>query len=341
MPVLCSRARPCWIALVTFAALATAARAADEHPPVNKGLSVPRAALKSAPDGLDDLKVIETHVKKVIDKVNPVVVGIRAGGGEGSGVIVSADGRILTAGHVSGKPGREVSVILPNGNTVKGKALGNNADIDSGMVQITDEGTYPFVEMGKSADLKLGQWVITLGHPGGFKKSRPAPLRLGRVLEARKEYVRTDCTLVGGDSGGPLFDLEGKVVGVHSRIGKGIMENVHVPVDSYRDTWDRLVKGEAWGGFAGRRGVYLGVQSDPDADECRIAKVDAGSPAEKAGLKVGDVVTRFDDKRIEKFQDLVDLLGGHRPEDEVTLEVRRGNGLVKLKVKLERAQRPS
>src|SRR5262249_19252877 len=141
--------------------------------------------------------------------------------------------------------------------------------------------------------------------------------------------------------GGPLFDLEGKLVAIHSRIGSTITDNVHVPVDTYRETWDRLTKGEAWGGIFASRRVYLGITSDPDVtDECRIKAVEAGSPAEKGGLKVGDVITRLEDKRIEKFADLKDVLDKHRPDDEVTFEVRRGNGIVKVKVKLDRAQRP-
>src|SRR5205807_1727365 len=97
-----------------------------------------------------------------------------------------------------------------------------------------------------SADLKKGQWVITVGHPGGFRPDRSPPVRLGRVIESTKSLVRTDCTIVGGDSGGPLFDMTGKVVGIHSRIGAPLSANIHVPVDTYRDTWDRLVKGEVW-----------------------------------------------------------------------------------------------
>src|SRR3954466_942030 len=115
--------------------------------------------------------------------------------------------------------------------------------------------------MGISGALHKAQWCIALGHPGGFKLGRTAPLRLGRILDLRGTFITTDCTLVGGDSGGPLFDLDGKVIGIHSRIGASTLANIHVPVDTYTETWDRLAAAEAWGDrFAfGPRGPLLGV----------------------------------------------------------------------------------
>src|SRR5207249_1980480 len=105
----------------------------------------------------------------------------------------------------------------------------------------------------------------------------------------------TDCTLVGGDSGGPLFDMQGRLIGIHSRISNSITANIHVPVDTYRDTWDRLAKAEVWGaGIGGRASAdagYLGVEcDDSNPKACKITRVITGSPAEKAGLKVGDIV---------------------------------------------------
>src|SRR5262249_1778852 len=158
--------------------------------------------------------------------------------------------------------------------------------------QITDEGEWPFVDLGKSEDLKPGQWCIACGHPGGYKKDRPPVVRLGRVLETSRSVIVTDCTLGGGDSGGPLFDLDGKVIGIHSRIGGPITANAHVPVDTYRSTWDRLVKSEVW------RGAWLGVHGDYDTKDCVVADVVASSPADKAGLKAEDVILRFDGQAV-------------------------------------------
>jgi serine protease Do len=312
---------------------------AADPKPLNEGLHAPKVFDKDAPTSVDDLRTIEKHVHQLIEKVTPCVVGIRSKGGEGSGVIVSADGKVLTAGHVSGKPGRELTVILPSGKQLKAKSLGHNADIDSGMAQILDQGPWPFAEMGTSADLPKGQWCLTLGHPGGYKANRTPVARLGRILESKKDLIRTDCALVGGDSGGPLFDMDGKVIGIHSRIGPSLTENVHVPIDTYRETWDRLTSSESWGGSAGRRGAWLGVEDGSEGDECRIGVVMENSPAQKAGLKAGDVVTRVDDQRIRSFQDLMECIQNKQPNDEINVEVRRGDGTVTAKVKLERAPR--
>jgi S1-C subfamily serine protease len=209
----------------------------------------------AAPTTVEELRAIEAHVAKVVAKVMPTVVGVRVGPGQGSAVIVRADGTLLTAGHVSGKPGQNAFVHLfgSNGTSKKGKSLGKNGGIDSGMMKIIEGGPYPFAELGKSADLKPGQWVIAIGHPGGFRPNRTPVVRVGRILVANQFLIRTDCTLVGGDSGGPLFDMQGRVIGIHSRIGgAAITENVHVPIDTFVQTWDRLAQGDSWGGQLGQ-----------------------------------------------------------------------------------------
>jgi hypothetical protein len=92
---------------------------------------------------------------------------------------------------------------------------------------------------------------MAIGHPGGFRPNRQPVLRVGRVLQSTQFVIRSDAAVVGGDSGGPLFDMNGRVVGIHSRIGGSMTDNFHVPVKTYRDTWDRLAKGESWGGQLG------------------------------------------------------------------------------------------
>jgi serine protease Do len=291
---------------------------------------------KQGPEGLEDLKAIQERVKQVVAKVLPCTVNVRVGAGQGSGVIVSEDGYVLTAAHVSGPADRAVTVVLSDGRKVKGKTLGANRKLDGGLIKITDDGPWPHAEMGHSADLKRGSWCVAIGHPGGFKPGRPPVVRLGRVMQNGKALIQTDCTLVGGDSGGPLFDLQGKVIGIHSRIGSSIAANIHVPVDSYRDEWDRLVSGEVWGGgFGGGRagrGAYLGVKGDPDADVCKIGEVVPGSPAAKAGVLADDVVTKFNSKKIRTFEDLVDEVQARRPGDEVTLELLRDARTMTLRV---------
>ncbi len=307
--------------------------------PATVEIKVPAVFDKTAPEGVEDLKTIQEHVRKILDKVIPCTVGVKIGSAQGSGVIVSKDGLVLTAGHVSGTPGKDCVLVLPDGKTVKAKTLGCNRGIDSGMIKILEEKEWPFLEMGKSADLKPGQWCIATGHPGGYKAGRSPVVRLGRILNAGKSALTTDCTLVGGDSGGPLFDMQGRVIGIHSRIGGSITANVHVPVDTYRETWDRLVKGENIGsgpaaGIPTTNDAWLGVQADLDAKNCTISQVVKDSPAEKAGLRPNDVVLKFDGQKIETFDDLAGLIRKKKVGDEVTLEVKRGDGTMTLKVTL-------
>jgi serine protease Do len=284
-----------------------------------------------APQSVADLKAMQVHLQKLIEKVTPSTVGVRVGNAQGSGVIVSADGYVLTAAHVVGKPNRDVAFILHDGRTVKGKTLGMNSGIDAGLMKITDEGPWPFVEMGVSSQVKEGQWCLTTGHPGGYQRGRKPVVRYGRVLTTSNSMVMTDCTLVGGDSGGPLFDMEGKVIAIHSRIGGPLTANIHVPVNTYRDTWDRLAKGDEWGNFP-TGGPYIGVQGDPDSNITKIVEVYPGTPAEKAGVKTGDVIFKFDGQPVTDFASLAALVSGKKPGDKVKLHVRRDEQTIELEL---------
>ena len=306
---------------------------------------IPGVFSKPAPEGIDDLKAMQKHIKKVLEKVVPATVGLVVGSGSGSGVIISEDGYILTAGHVSGKPDQKCNVIMPDGKILKGKTLGYNKTIDSGLVKITTPGKYPFVGIGESGKLQTGQWCLTLGHPGGFKKGRSPVLRLGRILASNKNLIRSDCALVGGDSGGPLFDLAGRVIGIHSRISAGITENIHVPVDTYPETWDRLTASEEWGGmfdFGGRRRsqAVLGVSFSGDNTDLKIIDFTKGSPAEEAGVQVGDVITAIDGKKLKVRSELQDYLAQKKPGDVVKLTVDREGEKETFALKLVKRANP-
>lgn len=312
-----------WPGALALAMLSAGLLAAD----VPKPPDLPPALVKPAPESIEDLKAIQEQVRRVLDKVVPATVGVRIGQGQGSGVIVSKDGYVLTAGHVSGAPGRDVTIVLPDGKTVKGKTLGMNRIADSGLIKITEERDWPFAEMGDSAGLQKGQWCVAVGHPGGYKTGRSPVVRVGRVVEPRKSFIQTDCPLVGGDSGGPLFDMHGRVIGIHSRINGPITSNHHVPVNTYKDEWERLKDptiGEA----------YLGVEVDTEAKECKVAKVLPGAAADKAGLKADDVILTFDGQKVAAPTDLRPLVLKKKPNDEVAIEVRRGEETLTLKAKL-------
>src|SRR5262245_40830675 len=299
--------------------------------PITKAIPAPPPAVtKTLPESIEDLKAFQKQVREVIDKVIPCTVCLQVGGASGSGVIVSEDGLILTAGHVSGEPGRKIKIILHDGRRVDGITLGRWSQIDSGMAQITSDGTWPYAELGNSKNLKADQWCIATGHPGGYKKDRPPVVRVGRIGFFNDSLVQTDCTLVGGDSGGPLFDMAGKVIGIHSRIGTPIVANIHVPADTYREYWDQLAAGDK----VGENPVWLGVRADIDAKNCKLGEITPDSPAEEAGLKAGDVIVKFAGKDVGSYQDMVKLLQRKKPGDEVELEVKRKDETLDLTVKL-------
>jgi serine protease Do len=303
--------------------------------------NLPAAFNKAVPDSLQDLQDIVMHVRKLVDKVLPCTVCLRIGQGQGSGVIVNREGYILTAGHVSGPAGREAVIVMPDGSKVKGKTLGANYGIDSGMVLITERIDFPHLEMARSADVKKGHWCLALGHPGGYKPGREPVVRLGRLLDAKDDVIITDCPLVGGDSGGPLFDMHGRVIAIHSRIGGKISSNLHVPIDTYRDTWARLAAGEVWGdqpsffSFAKPAGdAYLGVKTNVEKTALKIVSVTPDSPAEKAGLKMNDTILKIDNQSLASVYELSEFLKARRPGARITIHVQRGTETVAVPVVL-------
>lgn len=301
----------------------------------NSALLVPSAALGQetgervvsfsagkAPKGLAELQALEERLQQLNTEILPSVVNVRVGAAQGSGVIISKDGYVLTAGHVCIEPGRNVVFTLSDGRQVRGKSLGMNVELDSGLMKITQGGDYPALEMGDSDNLKPGQWVVATGHPGGYYPDRQAVLRLGRVLSRSNDVIGTDCTLVGGDSGGPLLDLEGKVIGINSRIGGPLTINLHVPVNRFRQQWDRLAASEKFG-EPGEQRPFIGVRGQSDAERAVISHVFQGSPAEAAGIEVGDVIVEFAGEPVSDFASLAALVSDTSPGDTVRVIVQR------------------
>jgi serine protease Do len=324
-----------WMVLALALGLLAGVKPAQAQP------TLPAAFDKAVPDSLQDLQDIEKHVQKLVDKVLPCTVCLRIGQGQGSGVIVDREGHILTAGHVSGDANQDAVIVMPNGSKIKGKTLGANNGIDSGMVLITEKVDFSHLEMAKSADVKKGQWCLALGHPGGHKPGRDPVVRLGRVLAVKDNVIITDCTLVGGDSGGPLFDMHGRVIGIHSRIGGKVSSNLHVPVDTYRETWARLAAGEVWGNpepfFSFGKPAeeaYLGVKAKVEKTSLKILSVTPASPAEKAGLMMNDTILKINNHALASVNDLTDFLKTQRPGARITIHVQRGAETVTVPVVL-------
>jgi len=279
-----------------------------------------------APGDTQDLETMQSHLRRLVPRISRATVAIQLKDGMGSGVIISKDGYVLTAGHVVGRPDQQVTFILHDGRRLRGKTLGAHRGMhaglmkDAGLMKIANQEDLPYAEMGQSRTLKQGQWCLALGHPGGYQAGRAPPLRLGRILLLNNEMLVSDCTLVGGDSGGPLFDAEGKVIGIHSRIGEAIQANLHKPVDAFREHWQRLVRGDLWGGPS-----FIGVFGVAEADRAQIDAIIPGSAAAEAGIIKGDIILSFNGAAISDFASLVAVVGKTDPGRQVAVELRRGN----------------
>ena len=300
----------------------------------------------SSPVHPSALKAMQAHLQSLSQKVIPATVAVQVGAAQGSGVVVSADGFVLTAAHVVGKPGQRATVVLHDGRPVPGKTLGLFRNMDAGLVKITADPSsqgldqWPFAPMGELGKLKPGQWCLATGHPGGFQPSGAPAVRVGRILSINADSaITTDCTLIGGDSGGPLFDMQGNVIGIHSRIGGPLTLNLHVPVQTYRNEWERLVAGEAWGYTPGQK-PYIGVQGEQIADAAKIAEVFRDAPAEKAGVRPGDVITRFADKEVKSFESLKSFVESEEPGTHVKIEVLRDKARITLELVIGHRREP-
>ncbi len=238
------------------------------------------------------MRAIEAQVTRIVDRVRQSTVAIIVGDSQGSGVIVTENGLVLTAGHVISIPGRKVTVVLSDGRRVAGQALGVNTASDCGMVQITDRGPFPAAKISDLETLKVGDWCVGTGHPGGYQVGRPPVVRLGRIVANHSTLVQSDCPLLGGDSGGPLFDLNGHIIGIHSRIGPRTSLNLHVSAALFIRDWERLTKSPDLDDLPIRR---------PSRRECSASTASTTRwvaalqdifprlPAEEATFKAGDI----------------------------------------------------
>ncbi|MGB0768247.1 MAG: S1C family serine protease [Phycisphaeraceae bacterium] len=245
-------------------------------------------------DPAEDLAAFEPRLRGLVERCRAATVGIVIPGGSmGSGVIVDEAGLILTAAHVLPEAGGEIVVVMSDGRQVAGRALGVNRGVDSGMATLIEAGAYPFAPIAEADTVWEGDWCVAFGHGGGVQTDRPAPMRLGRMLHVSSSsspirWLTTDCTVISGDSGGPLFDLEGRVIGIHSNIGMSVLVNRHVPIGAYHAQWDALreVGKEIDQPPPPKAPLIPGLDALPDSIEREIARrLNAGDDAFREQLE--------------------------------------------------------
>ena len=280
------------------------------------------------PQNVAELIAMQAHVQQLVQQVLPATVSLPGA----SGVLVRRDDQsfVLSAAHVTMMADQTIRMTQANGKGLRGTSLGANHESDVSLVRVTTPGDHPAVEIGNSAKLKRGQWVIMLGHPSGKKSGRDAPVRLGRVLRVPETgYLVTDCTMQAGDSGGPLFDMQGRVVGINSRINRNLAMNMHAPVDALVDQWSELQEGKVTQARGrGRRRLGFGVPLTYGEGCPVFGKVPKDSAAEKAGLKEGDRLFEMDGTEISDRRSVLRVLRDFRSGETINVIVERnGQGI--------------
>ncbi len=269
--------------------------------------------------------------------------------GVGSGFIVSADGYILTNAHVV-DDANEVTVKLTDNREFKAKVIGVDRRTDVALVKI-DAKNLPTVRIGDASKARVGQWVAAIGSPFGLENTVTAGIISAKSRSLPDEtyvpFIQTDVAINPGNSGGPLFNMAGEVIGINSQIysrtGGYMGLSFAVPIDVAMKVKTDLQK---YGKVSrGRLGVTIQGVSQELADSFGLKKaqgalvsaVEARSPADKAGIKTGDIILAVDGRDIENSIDLPRVIGESRPGTAVTLKIWRQGETRELRASLSEA----
>jgi S1-C subfamily serine protease len=303
------------------------------------------------PSSMPDAALLDAYsnaVVRVVDRVGPAVVRVeveadpkqKRRGGAGSGFFISPDGFVVTNSHVVQRA-RSVRLGLSDGRSVEARLLGDDPHADLALLRATDSSTVPFVRLGDSKRLQRGQIAIAIGNPLGFESTVTAGIvsALGRSLRAQSgrlidDVIQTDASLNPGNSGGPLVDSNGEVIGVNTAVIMGaqgicfaVASNTAKFVISEIIQHGRVRRAyigisaqtvpvpKRWGSIAGVRQTHAVV----------VAGVEAGSPAAKAGIRHGDVIVAIEGIAVAGVDDLLRVLSAERIGREIRVQrVSRG-----------------
>ncbi len=258
----------------------------------------------------------------------------------GSGFIVSADGYVVTNNHVISPPGanaqlEEVTVTLPDGTEYEAEVVGTDVQSDLAVLKVSRAQPFPFVRFGDSANTRVGEWVIAIGNPFGLDGTVTSGIvsavqRSTGSRGAFDRYIQTDASINRGNSGGPLFDMRGNVIGINNAIlspsGGSVGIGLAIPAESAAPVVEALMNGQEI-----LRG-YLGVQIVPVSEDFAdalgipvnsgefIQAVQPGEPAAEAGLQAGDVVIKVGGDDVSRDQSLSYLVANIQPGTVVPIE---------------------
>lgn len=264
--------------------------------------------------------------------------------GAGSGVIIRADGYILTNNHVV-QQADEIKVTLSDGRSFKGKVVGKDKFTDVALVKIDAKGLKA-ATLGNSKDLRPGDWAIAIGSPLGFSQSVTLGIisALGRTLGDINsvDLIQTDAAINPGNSGGPLLNIKGEVIGINQAIRRdGQNISFAIPIEIAKTVADQLIQ---TGSIAH---AYLGIgMVDMDAKIAKlvnlpadtkgvlISKVEPGSPAERSGLLSRDVIQRINGKPVSNSKEVQTLVRSHKPGEKLDMALLRQNEVVLIPVKI-------
>lgn len=260
----------------------------------------------------------------------------------GSGFLVSEDGYILTNNHVVEKAD-EVTVTLLDKEDYKAKVVGTDPKTDIALIKIQPGKKLPYVRLGDSDRLQIGEWVVAIGNPFGLGHTVTAGIvsAKGRVIGSGPydDFIQTDASINPGNSGGPLFNLQGEVVGINTAIiqgGQGI--GFATPIQMAKSVLGQLKeKGKVTRGWLG---VYIQMLTPdmaeslnvPEGKGALVADVTKGGPAEKAGIRSGDVIVRFDGQEVEDQHELPQIVASTTPGKKVQVTVVRDGKRIEIPV---------
>lgn len=273
----------------------------------------------------------------------------------GSGVITSSDGYILTNDHVV-KDAEKVTVVLPDGDRTPARVVGTDPQTDLALVKV-DAGKLPAATLGDSDDVKIGEWVIAVGNPFELLHTTTAGIvsatgRSSVGISDYEDFIQTDAAVNPGNSGGALADLDGHVIGINAAIssptGGSVGVGFAIPINMAKGVMKQLREhGKVTRGYLGvvlqplTQELAKALDSDETVQGALIGDVERGSPAAAAGIRRGDVVTRFDGRPTADAGALQNLIGGSRPGARVRLGVLRDGATVTLPVTLGEQPQPT